>query len=139
MSYHIRSRNAVPLRLLGKMALTGSTLPFAVTVAMAGAACDETRGAAVLDQCKVCHSVSAGKPHSTGPNLHGIVGREAAAMEGFAYSPVLRKSGFTWDTATLDLFLANPQEVLPYNRMAFGGVTDDDDRAAVICALQALK
>jgi len=106
---------------------------------MADSACDETRGDVVLDQCKVCHSVSAGEPQSTGPNLHGIVGREAAAMEGFAYSQVLRKSGFTWDTATLDLFLANSQEVLPYNRMAFGGVTDDDDRAAVICALQALK
>ncbi|MEM6485131.1 MAG: c-type cytochrome [Pseudomonadota bacterium] len=118
--------------------LIGAALLGLQTVAV-DAACDLDRGTAVLAQCKVCHSVASGAPHSTGPNLFGIVGRQAAVMDGFAYSKVLRESGFTWDPQTLDHFLANPQQVLPYNRMAFGGVTDDADRAAVICALQDLK
>lgn len=107
--------------------------------ALAGSNCDLERGVAVLDQCKVCHSVGDGEAHSTGPNLFGIVGRDAASQSGFAYSKVLRNSGFVWDLDTLDNFLANPQDVLPYNRMAFGGVTDEEDRAAVICALEDLR
>jgi len=136
MSYPLASENT--LALLRGILLVGTILPSAASLAGASN-CDDALGAVILDQCKVCHSVGEGEPHSTGPNLHGVVGREAAAVEGFAYSKVLRQSGFIWDVETLDLFLANPQEVLPYNRMAFGGVTDEADRAAVICALETLK
>ena len=133
-----RIQMATPVRPVWGVTLFSLVLPFMAPLAGASS-CDDALGAAILDQCKVCHSVTEGAAHSTGPNLYGVVGREAASMEGFAYSNVLRQSGFTWDPATLDEFLARPQEVLPYNRMAFGGVTDDADRAAVICALQALQ
>ncbi|MEO1203834.1 MAG: cytochrome c family protein, partial [Pseudomonadota bacterium] len=93
----------------------------------------------VFNQCKVCHSAEAGAANLTGPNLYGVVGRPAASTEGFAYSPVLRNSGITWDEQTLDEFLASPLTYLPNNRMAFGGVTNEEDRRAVVCLLTTLR
>lgn len=110
-----------------------------IDVAMQELGCNAERATQVFAQCKVCHSASAGEKNLTGPNLHAIVGRPAAAMEGFAYSKVIRESGIVWDVKVLDEFLANPQAYLPNNRMAFGGVTNDEDREAVICLLSALK
>ena len=92
----------------------------------------------MFEQCKVCHSVEPGAPNLTGPNLHGILGRPVASLEGFAYSKVLRESGIVWSEETLDAFLANPLEYLPSNRMAFGGVVNPDDREAVVCLLTTL-
>lgn len=136
MSLYIPTAKQAEMFKIGVLLI--ALLP-AVSAIAGGSDCDEILGAAILDQCMVCHSVKEGEPHSTGPNLYGIVDREAAVMDGFAYSKVLRESGFTWNDETLDHFLANPQEVLPYNRMAFGGVTDDADRAALICALKELR
>ena len=103
------------------------------------AGCDVERANKVFEQCKVCHSAAAGAANLTGPNLYGIVGRPAASTEGFAYSRVLRESGIVWSTETLDAFLAKPLQYLPNNRMAFGGVTDADDRQAVVCLLDTLR
>lgn len=103
------------------------------------AGCDVERASKVVEQCKVCHSVEAGAANLTGPNLYGVVGRAAASKDGFAYSKVLRESGIVWDLETLDAFLASPLTYLPNNRMAFGGVTNADDRRAIVCLLNTLR
>ncbi len=103
------------------------------------AGCDVERASKVVEQCKVCHSVEAGAANLTGPNLYGVVGRAAASKDGFAYSKVLRESGIVWDLETLDAFLASPLTYLPNNRMAFGGVTNADDRQAIVCLLNTLR
>ena len=47
-------------------------------VAQAQGVGDAQRGAQVFAQCKVCHSLEAGK-NMVGPSLHGLIGRKAAA------------------------------------------------------------
>ena len=101
--------------------------------------CNKALAEQSITQCRVCHSFDAGQPNLTGPNLFGIYNKDAATMENFAYSPTLREAGIVWDEATLDAFLENPPAYLPNNRMAFGGVRDDEARAALICLLKALK
>jgi cytochrome c len=59
-------------------------------------------------QCISCHSVKPGV-NGVGPSLHGVVGRKAASLPGYAYSEPLKNSGLTWDDATLDKWLAAPK------------------------------
>ncbi len=48
--------------------------------------------------CRTCHSFKA-DDNRLGPTLHGIVGRKAGSIEGFAFSPSMKASGVTWDEA----------------------------------------
>lgn len=101
--------------------------------------CDISRATKVMKQCKVCHSSDAGKAHKTGPNLFGIYGRQAGAVEKFKFSPAFKKTDFIWNDTTLDGFLANPQKYIKRSRMAYGGVRNVKDRMAIICLLKTLK
>jgi cytochrome c len=45
-----------------------------------------------------------------------------------------------WNAKTLDAFIADPQQVVPGNRMPFSGLPDAKERADLIAYLtQALK
>lgn len=92
-------------------------------------------GRRVFAQCRSCHTAGAGEPNRVGPNLHGLFGREAGSVSGFAYSPALQEANFIWDEAKLDQWLNNPREFLPGNRMAFAGVRDETQRRDLIAFL----
>jgi cytochrome c len=94
------------------------------------------RGRLLYIQCRACHELKAGAPNKVGPNLHGIMGQRAAQVAGFAYSPALRAANLTWDRATLDRWLERPSAVVPGNSMAFAGVADAKDRAALITYIE---
>lgn len=95
-------------------------------------------GAVVFKQrCSTCHTTTPGQRHGVGPNLAGVAGRRAAGTD-FNYSTALRKSGLTWDAATLDRFLAAPSKVVPGTRMLIP-VTDAKQRADLVGYLGALK
>lgn len=99
-------------------------------------------GKKAFRECAVCHVVGApGSKEAAmrliGPNLYGVVGRPAAAVEGFVYSPAMQKSGLVWDEATLDRYLEKPMEVVPGNRMSFVGEKDAEKRAEIIAYLKA--
>jgi len=70
-----------------------------------------------------------------GPTLYALSGRRAGTVKGFNFSSALRESRIYWNEATLDSFLGKPQAFLPGNVMAFGGIRNTADRAAVICYL----
>jgi cytochrome c len=109
-----------------------------VFVAVAGAAQasgDAERGEKRFEECASCHSIAAGE-HGVGPTLQGIFDRQAASFEDFRYSPAMRKSGIVWTSETLDAFLADPQKVVPANRMAYAGLPDAAGRADLISYLQ---
>lgn len=72
-----------------------------------------------------------------GPNLAGLMGRKAATVSGFRYSPALRKANLTWDATTLDKWLQRPAALVPGNTMAFAGLPKADDRASLIAWLAA--
>lgn len=98
---------------------------------------DVSAGEQAFAQCSVCHSVEAGAPAVIGPNLHGVVGRQVAAMVGFEYSEALRAVGGHWDRETLDRFLAAPLKFAPGTRMGLLGIADPAERARVIAYLEA--
>ncbi|HVN46143.1 MAG TPA: c-type cytochrome [Steroidobacteraceae bacterium] len=92
---------------------------------------DPVHGKAVYQACMACHSLDE---DDVGPKHRGVVGRVAAAVPGYAYSPALKRSGLTWDATTLDRWLANPQALVPGTKMFFA-LPDPKDRADVIAYL----
>lgn len=100
---------------------------------------DAKRGQKVFEACRACHAAD-GATNQVGPSLRGVVGRKAAALEDFRYSPAMKRSGITWNAQSLDAFIADPQKTVPANRMPFDGVPDARDRADLIAyLLQAFK
>jgi cytochrome c len=87
--------------------------------------------------CSACHATEAGKT-SFGPNLRGVVGRKAASLPGYAYSPALKASGLTWTREELDAWLTSPQKKVPGTKMPFGGYADPQARRQVIDYLLSL-
>jgi cytochrome c len=96
---------------------------------------DAARGEKRFEECATCHSVAAGQ-NGVGPSLHDIFERKAAALDDFRYSPAMRRSGITWTPQTLDTFIADPQKMVPANRMPYAGLTDAAERADLIAYLQ---
>jgi len=96
---------------------------------------DAARGEQKFGDCAACHSVETGV-NNIGPSLHAVFGRKAGDLADFRYSPALKRSGITWSAQTLDEFIADPQKIVPTNRMPYGGMTDAGDRADLIAYLQ---
>jgi cytochrome c len=89
--------------------------------------------------CSVCHSVQVTGGPSEGPNLLGLVGRDAGSQPDFTkYSEALKASRLTWNMKTLDKFLVNPMAMVPGTLMPML-IPDDKTRADVIAYLATLK
>lgn len=91
------------------------------------------------EACLSCHAFQPGEPELEGPTLWGVVGRRIAGAPDYVYSDALRSRQGHWDRATLDRFLASPQEFAPGVNMTFGGVRDAADRKVVLDFLETLK
>ncbi len=87
--------------------------------------------------CRECHAFDKGD-NRLGPSLYGVVGRKAGIMPGFEYSEALKNSGITWDEATLDKWISNPNAVVDGNNMGalFSGLSDAGERAKIIAFLK---
>jgi len=99
-------------------------------------------GRAVFNQCRACHVVENNGRNGVGPNLHGVVGRRAAAIENFRYSANMRtlaEGGLTWTPEILSRYLANPKDVVPQGSMAFAGLRNEEQRANLIAWLETQK
>jgi cytochrome c len=68
----------------------------------------------------------------TGPNLHGVFGKAAAANPDFKYSDALKATGWIWDANHLNQWLEKPQTYLPGTKMSFAGLKDAKDRVDLI-------
>ena len=78
---------------------------------------DPTRGKAVFEKrCTGCHALEVDRE---GPRLAGVYGRKAGSVAGFTYSAGLKKSGLTWDEATLEKWLSDPDLMVGDNNMSF--------------------
>lgn len=117
---------------------------FAATLALSPLAAkaqdgDPAAGQRVFNQCRACHVVENNGRNGVGPNLHGVVGRRAASIEGFRYSANMRQlaeGGLTWDEANLRRYLANPKDVVPQGSMAFPGLRNPTQLNDVIAYLK---
>jgi nitrite reductase (NO-forming) len=93
-------------------------------------------GRLVFRKCQACHSLEPGK-NGLGPSLAGIIGKKATEVPNYNFSPAMKASNLTWDVATLDAYLADPQKVVPGNKMPFPGLKTENERSAVIAYLAA--
>ena len=114
-------------------ALIVAALP-GIAIAQDGA----KRGEKVFDECRACHTID-GSNSAVGPSLRGVVGRKAGELDDFRYSPAMKRANIVWTRQTLDAFIADPQKLVPANRMPYSGIPDAKNRADVIEYLQTLK
>ena len=120
-----------------------------------------------VSQCKVCHGDNAGGKASErassgvpwlvaqgtgpvsdagllafappfGPNLRGIVGRQAGTVPGFDYSKSFLKAltGMTWTEGTLDWWIRDTQAWVP-GALMFYKQKDAEVRRKIVAYLKA--
>jgi nitrite reductase (NO-forming) len=124
---HIAAPAAPPAQTVGQ------TTPKVVSAAVSG---DVAAGKLVFRKCQACHSLDVGK-NGLGPSLAGIVGKKSGSAPSFNYSPAMKGSNLTWDVATLNTYLSDPQKSVPGNKMPFPGLKTENERNAVIAYLAA--
>ena len=117
---------------------------WALGLALAGAAlCAQAQSPGerlAQNSCTQCHSFGKGEPNGVGPNLYGLLGKQAASSPGFTYSKqyVEAMKGKTWDKALLERWLTDTQAVAAGSTMVYFQ-DDPKKRAALIEYLQSLK
>ena len=90
--------------------------------AAAGTAMAESAGEKLFkQQCAACHAVAKDAPMGMGPNLAGVVGRDAGIMEGYRYSAEFKKGleGQKWTPELLETWLTDPQTLAPGTYMMY--------------------
>ncbi|MFD1914419.1 c-type cytochrome [Halodurantibacterium flavum] len=99
---------------------------------------DAERGERAFRKCQACHVVEQDGVNRAGPNLHGVLGRQAGVEEGFGFSPAMvtaGEEGLVWDEAALDHFIEQPRAAVPGTKMAFAGIRNPQERADIIAYL----
>ncbi|MBB5514046.1 cytochrome c [Rubricella aquisinus] len=96
--------------IAGAMALMSTGQAFAMG--------DAAEGEAQFRQCQSCHVVQneagetlAGRAGRQGPNLYGVIGRQAGTVEDFRYGPDLvaaGEQGLVWDETNIVAYLEDP-------------------------------
>lgn len=99
---------------------------------------DSSVGERIAKKCTACHTVDKGGVNKVGPNLWDIVDRKPASVPGFGYSEALKGRTEIWSFEALNEFLAAPAQYLPGTKMAFPGIKQVDERAALLAYLGTL-
>ena len=89
--------------------------------------------------CSACHTFNEGGKAGVGPNLYSVVGAPHGHMEGFNYSTALKSKAGPWTFDELNEWLHKPSSYAPGTRMAFAGISNDQERANVIDYLHTLS
>jgi cytochrome c len=126
----MQNANKFALMMVGFLAMSCALPVYAAPVAGVGEALFRQR-------CQICHSVVVAAPSGVGPNLRGVVGRNAGANV-FNYSPALKASKLVWTKPNLDRFIAAPSKTVPGTRMVIA-LADAKQRKAVIDYLSTVK
>jgi len=85
-------------------ALAAATFGLTGSAAFAG---DPVEGERQWRQCRACHMIVS----PVGPNLYGIVGRQAGTVDGFRYGADLvaaGEAGLVWDEANFVEYVQDP-------------------------------
>jgi cytochrome c len=121
--------------------LPSAVLPYVCAVLLSAQAFfshagDAARGKTLYEsRCIGCHSIEENR---AGPAHRGVFGRKAGLAKGFDYSEALKKSKVVWNERTLDRWLANPEALIPGQKMGFT-VPEQRDRADIIEYLRHAK
>jgi cytochrome c len=121
--------------MIDAVRITAAVLVALLLIGTARAEGDAARGEAKFQDCAACHKLEAGA-NNLGPSLHGIFERKAGELADFRYSPAIKRSGIAWTPEALEKFIADPQAMVPGNRMPYAGMASASDRADLIAYLQ---
>jgi cytochrome c len=119
-------------------ALLSVVAHFAASAQAAGASFvgDPGHGKEIYATCMYCHGIDVNR---VGPMHRGLFGRTAGTLPGYAYSAPMKQAGakgLIWNAQTLDIYLTNPQKLVPGTKMLFGGIADAEARADLIAYLK---
>jgi len=119
---------------VSRLPLSACAVLVAAQAAFSPSACaDPARGKQLYEsRCIGCHSIDANR---VGPAHQGVFGRKAGSVKDYDYSDALRKSRVVWNEKTLDRWLANPEQLIPGQKMGFS-VPDAKDRSDLIAYLK---
>ncbi|MGI9407147.1 MAG: c-type cytochrome [Hyphomicrobiaceae bacterium] len=101
---------------------------------------DAKKGKKVFRKCRACH-VADKEKNRVGPHLVGIIDRNTASVEGYAYSPAMMAKGaegLVWTRENLITYLTKPKDFIPGTKMVFPGLKKDKDRLNLLAYLQSL-
>lgn len=100
---------------------------------------DADAGARVFNQCRACHTINQGGRNGVGPNLYGVWGRAAGAVEAFRYSAPMRAKageGLVWNADNLRAYLTDPKAVVPAGSMSFAGIRNEQQLNDLLAFLE---
>lgn len=95
-------------------ALAAATFGLTGSAAFAG---DPAAGESQWRQCRACHMIVSPDGETiqnggrVGPNLYGVIGRQAGSVDGFRYSQDLvaaGQAGLVWDEASFVAYVEDP-------------------------------
>jgi cytochrome c len=121
--------------MIDALRITAALFMTLLPVGVARADGDAARGEAKFQDCAACHKLETGA-NNVGPSLHGIFTRKAGELADFRYSPAIKRSGIAWTPEMVDKFIADPQAMVPGNRMPYAGMASAGDRGDLIAYLQ---
>ena len=90
-----------------------------------------TDGKKVFKKCAACHSIAKDGGNKIGPNLWGILGRQAGSISDFKYSKAMLAHAKPWSFEEMDRFLLKPKDWIKGTKMSFVGLKKEKERAAV--------
>lgn len=103
---------------MNKLVAAAAVLSALATGAAAG---DAAKGEKDFRKCKSCHMIVSDtgetivKGGKTGPNLYGIVGRQAGTVDGYRYGDSIvaaGEAGLVWDEETFVGYVTDPKKFL---------------------------
>jgi len=116
---------------------------------------DAAAGEDLFKRCKACHTLADGdevimRGGRTGPNLFGVIGRQAGTYEGFRFGGDLvaaGEAGLVWDEETLAAFITDPTGYLrtylddssARSKMSFKLRSGSEDMAAFLASLSTME
>ena len=96
---------------------------------------DIAHGEKQFKKCKACHSIKEGGGNKIGPKLWNVMFRPVGAVTDYKYSKALSSYGKEWNWEEMNGFLIKPSSWIKNNKMGFGGLKNEKDRASVILYL----
>ena len=80
---------------------------------------DIAHGENVFKKCSACHMIAADGKNKIGPNLWGVIGRQAAAISDYKYSKAMIDYGKEWSFKEMNAYLIKPQAYIKGTKNGF--------------------
>jgi len=101
---------------------------------------DPAAGEAITKKlCVVCHTFNEGGKAGVGPNLYNVVMGPHAHAKDYSYSAGMKAKSGDWTYEDLNHWLKKPAAEVAGTKMAFAGISNDQQRADVIAYLHSLS